>query len=291
MNRRISPLPVATLLFATATGVLAADGKPVDKSGYHLFNPVPREAMREFATDRPDQTESAYTVDAGHFQIESDLFAFSRDRDRSVPGGVVNETANFASMNIKAGVWNHADLQVVLDPYVRSRTTDRPAGTVERVGGFGDVTIRFKQNLWGDDGGATALAVMPYVKIPTAKRGLGNNSVEGGVIVPVAIELPAGFGMGLQTEADFLRNDGRSGHHLQWVNSVTVGHDIVGALAGYVEFFTVTSFESGSEWEGYLDAGLTYGLTENVQLDVGCNFGVTDVAPDYNPFVGISIRF
>lgn len=39
-----------------------------DKSGYHLFNPTPTALMREMSTDRPDQTESAYTADAGHFQ-------------------------------------------------------------------------------------------------------------------------------------------------------------------------------------------------------------------------------
>jgi hypothetical protein len=271
---------------------LAAAESDASGIGYHLFNPVPKDRMRELSTDRPDQTESAYTVDAGHFQIESDLYTFSRDVDRSAPGGgVVNEGSTFASVNLKAGLWRNVDLQVILDPYVRSRTTDRGAGTTERVGGFGDVTTRLKVNLWGNDGGTTALAVMPYLKIPTAKRGLGNNSVEGGVIVPLAVELPAGFGIGLQTEADAMRNDGRSGHHLEWVNSITVGHDLIGDLAGYVEFFTVTSFERGAPWEGYFDLGLTYGLTGNIQLDAGCNFGVTDSAPDYNPFVGITFRF
>jgi hypothetical protein len=287
--QRCRPLLVAG--FSTASVLLAGDPVP-DKSGYHLFNPVPREQMRELSTDRPDQTESPYSVDAGHIQIEADLVSFSRDHDRSAPGGgVVNETTTFGAVNLKAGLLNNVDLQLVLDAYVRSRTTDRATGVTDRVGGLGDLTTRLKVNLWGNDGGKTALALMPYVKAPTARRGLGNNSVEGGLIVPLAVELPGGFGMGLQTEADAIRNDGRSGHHLEWVNSVTVGHDLVGALAGYVEFFTVTSFERGAPWEGYFDLGLTYGLTDTIQLDLGCNFGVTDAAPDYNPFVGISLRF
>ena len=40
---------------------------------YHLFAPVPRSAMRPLSTDRPDTTESPYTVDAGHFQMEMDV--------------------------------------------------------------------------------------------------------------------------------------------------------------------------------------------------------------------------
>jgi hypothetical protein len=37
--------------------------------------------------------------------------------------------------------------------------------------------------------------------------------------------------------------------------------------------------------------GWTYAIDDNVQLDWGCNFGVTKSAPDYNPFVGLSFRF
>src|SRR5438093_6841318 len=57
------------------------DLRQSDKRQYHLFNPTPRAFLRELSTDRPDKTESPYTVDAGHFQIEMDLVSYSRDRD------------------------------------------------------------------------------------------------------------------------------------------------------------------------------------------------------------------
>src|SRR4051812_28837051 len=47
-----------------------ADSRPADKSGYTLFNPVPANLMRDLSPDRPDVTESPYTVDAGHVQAE-----------------------------------------------------------------------------------------------------------------------------------------------------------------------------------------------------------------------------
>ncbi|MFC1225577.1 hypothetical protein ACFE6N_17335 [Pedobacter sp. BG31] len=50
---------------------------------YSIFSPVPKEKLREMETDRPDVTESAITVDAGHFQYESDLFALERERPES----------------------------------------------------------------------------------------------------------------------------------------------------------------------------------------------------------------
>jgi hypothetical protein len=42
---------------------------------------------------------------------------------------------------------------------------------------------------------------------------------------------------------------------------------------------------------GTVDAGFTYALTEDIQLDAGVNIGVTRAADDWNPFLGLSWRF
>jgi len=47
-----------------------------DKSDYSLFDPTPDNQMRSFSTDRPPKANSPYTVDAGHFQYETDLAVF-----------------------------------------------------------------------------------------------------------------------------------------------------------------------------------------------------------------------
>ena len=53
---------------------------PPDKSSYNLFNPVPENLMRELSPDRPDKTESPYTLDAGHFMLEMDFANFTYDK-------------------------------------------------------------------------------------------------------------------------------------------------------------------------------------------------------------------
>lgn len=92
------------------------------------------------------------------------------------------------------------------------------------------------------------------------------------------------------TEADFV-SDGSGDYDTEFVNSITFSHDIVGNLGGYVEFFSVVSTATDSKWQGQADVGLTYAVNDNTQLDLGCNFGVTRSAPDFNPFVGLSYRF
>lgn len=278
---------------ALAVSVVALPGRadePADKSKYHLFNPTPQELMRELSTDRPDQTESPYTVDAGHFQIEMDVANGTLDHDKSNGGNVRSQSWGFSSMNLKAGLLNKVDIQFVLDGYVRSRSKDRVLGFSTDDDGFGEVQTRLKINLWGNDGGSTAFGVMPFVKWPLSQSSVRNGKTEGGVILPLAVELPAGWGMGLMTEVDFVR-DGSNAFDTEYFNTVTFSHDIVGNLGGYVEFAALFTPESDAQWQGQFDVGLTYGLCPNSQLDLGCNFGVTEVAPDYNPFIGLTVRF
>jgi hypothetical protein len=40
-----------------------------------------------------------------------------------------------------------------------------------------------------------------------------------------------------------------------------------------------------------LGTGWTYALTDDVQLDGGVNFGLTEASDRYHPFVGLSMRF
>jgi hypothetical protein len=261
-----------------------------DKSGHHLFKPTPRELMREMSTDRPDQTESPYTVDAGHFQIEMDLANGTMDRDKSNGGDVRSQVWNFGGLNLKVGLLNNVDIQFVLDGYVDARAKDYVANTSVRDSGFGEVQTRLKLNLWGNDGGKTAFAIMPFVKWPLPQTALRSGKTEGGVIFPLAVELPAGWGMGLMTEVDFVR-DSSNAFDTEYFNTVTFSHAIVGDLGGYVELAALFTPESEAQWQGQVDVGFTYGLNANTQLDIGCNFGVTSVAPDYNPFIGVTRRF
>ncbi len=132
---------------------------------------------------------------------------------------------------------------------------------------------------------------MPFIKFPTSTDGLGNNAVEGGVVFPLAVNLPRDFGLGLQTAVNILQDGSGGGYHGDFINSVTLSHDIIGRLGGYLEFFSDISTERQVGWVGTIDVGFTFLLTDNVQFDWGCNFGVTPAADDASPFAGLTWRF
>ena len=266
-------------------------GDPGSKVSYHLFHPTPSALMRDMSTDRPDQTESPYTVDAGHIQIECDLVNATFHRERTSLIDMSTTDWAILPINVKVGILNNLDLQILFDPYIHSTTRDHLADTRQRHSGSGELSSRLKLNLWGNDGGKTALALMPFLKWPLSRTEIRNGETEGGLIVPLAVDLSRGWGMGIMAEIDFVRNETDDGFDTDYVQSVTFSRDLSERIGGYVELFSVVSSVSGSDWHGQADGGLTYGLNANTQLDLGCNFGLTDSAPDLNPFVGLSLRF
>jgi hypothetical protein len=264
---------------------------PIDKSGYTIFNPTPRKFMRELSADRPDKTESAYTVDAGHFQVEMDVLNYSYDRHTPARDQTRFERVSIAPMNLKLGLLNNVDFHLNIDSYTSMRAHDFATGAVETHRGFGDIVPRIKVNLWGNDGGKSAAAIMPFVKLPTSQDQIGNNSVEGGLLVPFAFELPFGFDMGSTDGFEWNRDSVGSGRHAEIVNTLTFGHNLIGALAGYIELFSNVSTEQNAPWVATIDAGLTYQISADVRLDAGMNIGVTRAAEDWNPFMGLTWRF
>ncbi len=281
-----------SLLFAiVALAASPAFGQAVDKSAYSLANPTPADALRDLSTDRPDKTESPYTVDAGHLQIEVNFFVHSSDVDRRAAANIRSETIAIAPFNLKLGLTRTTDVQLLVETYVEQTIVDRASGAREKLSGFGDVTLRLKHNLWGNDGGRTALALMPVVKLPVSSNGLGNGAVEPGLIVPLAITVSDRVGVGLMTEVDLVEQADGRGYAANVINSAAVGFDLTSRLGAYTELFVERSTDRGARWNVTGDMGLTYALSDDLQLDGGVNIGITDAADDVELFVGVSRRF
>jgi hypothetical protein len=271
-------------------GAQETNGVPPDKSGYNLFSPTPDKYMREISPDRPDKTDSPFTVDAGHFQLEMDFANLTYDAPNSERGNVTSEDYQIAPMNLKVGVLNNMDVQLVLAPWQWERTQDKTTGTVEYQSGFGDITPRVKVNLIGNDGGFFALALIPYVTLPTAQDHLGAGGVEGGVGIPYAFDVP-NWDVGFQTTVSCDRDDVGDGYHAEIDNSVSIGHAVIGPLEYHVEFFSSVSTEQNSDWIGTFDTWFTYQVNKNLVFDGGVYIGVTAAADDWHPWVGMTWRY
>ena len=197
----------------------ASKAKP-DKNQYWLLYPTPPDQMRSFSTDRPTKSNVPYTVDASHFQYETDLVNFTHQ----VSGSTHIDTLLVPNPTFKVGLTNNADLEVNV-PFAGVRTFG--SGPSSTLWGIGDTFVRSKINLWGNDGGDTAAAVIPYVKAPSAPIGIGNGAVEGGLIGPVAYSLPNSFTLLLVPEIDVLKNVADNGRHGNYVFDVNLSREVI----------------------------------------------------------------
>lgn len=286
-------------------GILSSPALAANKNAYHLFNPVPRQQMREMSTDRPDKTESAYTVDAGHFQFEADMLSLIMSRD----GGSFSQELLFAPVNLKVGLLNNLDFHVIVLPLSWNHTTPPKPASPQDLFSFGDMLLRLKYNLWGNDDGPTALAVMPFLKLPTSSATPVNNWFEGGVVFPFAWDIGHGLGFGAQVQMDIVSNQEAlsahpeldpthqvdptvtPGYHPEFSFTSELSTDITDELGAFIEFYGgMNPFDSGNP-VATLDFGVTYAPYADIQWDIGFYLGLTPAAPSFNPFVGLSHRF
>lgn len=279
-----NPTPKPGISEAVTQQLNQPENPPPNKNQYNLFNPTPRELMRDFSPGRPSKTDTPFTVDAGHYQIEADLVAYTRDTN--------NQTEAFQIFipNIRVGLLNNVDFQISLQTYNNVRATFGGDNTQENSG-FGDTTVGVRVNFWGNDSGTTAFGMVSFVKFPTNQNNLGNNSIEGGITFPLAIDLSEKWNVGIQTQFKLNKNEADSGYNAGLVNSIVLGYQATDRLGTYFELFTDITTERDSELVATFDTGITYLLTENLQLDAGVNIGLTRAADDFNPFVGFTVRF
>lgn len=261
-------------------------------SAYSLFNPVPADKLRDLNPDRPSQLTGPFTVDAGHFQLETDFVNYTSDRHNSEHASVDVDQWNTAPFDLRVGLTGRTEIDVLYDGYVNLRTRDRAARTVTTQSGFGDLMLLFKYNFFGDDGGKFAFGILPYLKIPTNTANLGNKQVEGGIELPLSINVTDDLNVSLQAEFDAVRNDADTRYEAAFTNIAYVGYTFLHKkLTVYGEFYSRVNQGPDSEVDGEVDAGLIYYVGKNAEVDCGCNFGVTRAAADYHPFAGLSVRF
>ena len=253
-----------------------------DKSSYHLFNPVPDDQLRELTGDRPDGTESPTTVDAGHFQFEVSSVDYLRNRNAE--GDLDALTAG--ATNVRIGLLSDLELQVIFDLYAREEF-DPAGGRTEISEGFSDITLRPKLNLWGNDEGPSALAIMPAIKIPTGTE-LSNGEVEGGIVVPFGTDLADGVGLGLMAEVDWVYNEESDDYDTELFHTAVVGFDVTDALGVYLEYIGIAGEDA---YQPSFSGGVTCLVDENLQLDAGAVVGLNENADDLQIFTGFTIRF
>ena len=299
--RNLAPLGLAAKLAGLAIGLVAlsasaraddaapSDPGAPDKSGYNLLNPTPDDEMRKFAPDRPTKGFSVRTIDAGHVELEMDTFNYTYSKYL----GIASRSIQAFDPNVRIGITNWAEFDIQFNGLQSARSLGSGSGAIVPDGtGFGDVVLRTKMNLFGNDDGPVGLAIIPYVKLPSSAPVISNGAVEGGLIAPLALRLPKDYLVTLMTEVDALKDD-QNRREANFVNLIGVTHPLPGVEGAnaMVELFSSVGTDRATPPIYTFDLGMNFQLDQHTILDVGLNLGLNNAAPKVQIYTGISARF
>ena len=245
--------------------------------------------MRPFSTDRPGKTHSSLTVDAGHFQLEGDFWNYTWDR-RSKDNSKTR-AYTLINPNLKLGLTNWSEFDLFIPTYnsLEIKTGNHPT---LRATGFGDVLVGGKVNLFGNDGGDQALGAIGFIKVPTAGRGLGNDSLEYTLNLPFTTKLRKDFSLTLEPGFGLLRNSRNTGYQGDYQFLINLNRPIIGeVVTAAIELALDFPGDRNIGPRHTIDPSLQWLVTPSLQLDVGIYIGLTKAAPDWNPYIGISFRY
>lgn len=265
--------------------------------------------MRDFVTDRPDKTVNPVTVDAGHIQLEIDMFSVTFDRrippsrdpvTRPIDSGTGGFTRSqpatagakddylVALTNLRIGLLNNLDLHLLIRPLQWLRADGLTRSTAF---GIGDSRVLLKYNLWGNEGGKTAAGLTFYGDVPTGGEGLSTRAYEGGATFAWLSRAPKKTLIGFEVGGEMRRDAGRPGRHLEIPASVSFSRGFSKRLSGKIELASVVAVQRPVIWYSVVALALLLSVGPNTQLDAGINLGLSASANDFNPFLGVSQRF
>lgn len=238
---------------------------------FHLFRALPSSCLAPIDTDRPHQTDTPHVVDPGHVQFESAVVSLEADTLRR--GG---ERSLILGDNLyKVGLLNGIDLQVFYTTYARDRASSS----------FGDtLAFRAKFQVWGTNRTTSSLALVPLVIAPLK----ANGTAEAGVQAFFGSELPAELDWELNLGGVTQTIDGK--RRALPIASTALTRDVIEDLSVFGEARETSTDANLRVWDTYLDTGLLYHITRDVQVDAGGYFGVTGNAPAMTLFTGFSVR-
>ena len=214
---------------------------------------------QKIATDRPDQTESSAVVPSGSFQIESGILVGFTDNNNNSEEQLLLPSTLFRIAIVKG-----VELRII-SQFERIKNTSIGSNDT----GISDLEVGTKIQLLQKEDSNSEIAFLTHVVLPTGSKSLTSNRF--GTINKLAVShsLSDKIGLGYNVGYNFLgNNNGDMTYSLSLTFSIS---DKLGVYAEpYGALIDLKNHESN------FDAGLTYLLQDNFQLDFSFGTGINN---------------
>lgn len=226
-------------------------------------------------------TDDAGTMGTGKAQLEL-TGEYGHDKEDGV---TTKATQGDAALTY--GLSEAVDLVVDL-PYLHVKTSDDTAAMTEN--GFSDTSLAVKWRFYEHDG--LSIALKPGLTLPTGdeEEGLGAGKATYNLFFITSKEMePWGFHLNL----GYIRNENTM------EEEKNLWHASIASTVALTEHLTAVAnlgVESNPDKLAGTDpafvlAGLTYALSETIDLDCGIKYGLNDPETDYTVLAGVTLKF
>lgn len=245
--------------------------------------------LPSIVTDRPDITESAETVQKNRFQIESGVL-YNRDQGSYYDSlnQVVYFTKEFITLpNVlfRFGVNDFMELRLALSVTINNEDYN---GKYENssITNFDAPSFGFKFKLGKQDGIEPSVAVIIQAVSPVLSTESEDDYFDPSIIFcfqnTVSDNFSLGYNAGLDLQDGFGQGDG-------FFLSLSGSYSFSDKVSAFGELFSSTNFyylvpNSGA------DIGVTYLVSNNIQLDLSAGASLQNIKDDYFFGTGFSIR-
>ncbi len=253
-----------------------SSGDPCD-GGPNLDEPL--------ITDRPDFTEASVTVGRGVVQIESGYTYLSDDN-----GASSSREHIFPEMLMRVGVL--ADWFELRVGYTLIEGTTHTFGEGRATfTGSNDLYLGMKLALTGQAGVLPEMAIVPQMFVPSGSSDHTAGETLPGVNWLYGWDVTDFIATGGSTQVNRRLDDETGDPYAEFAQSWTIGYSLADRVGAYTEWFCLAPDGADSNHnENYFDGGVTFLVTDNVQLDARAGVGLNEAAADMFSGLGLSIR-
>ena len=235
------------------------------------------------STDRPGILFSIPTVKPHVFQVELGIPAVAIANG----DGMDFRSTSLVGL-IRYGLTDRFELRLGSPVYTETRVTSGGSRLTDH--GFGDVEVGAKWHLLDNVGARPSIALIPSVIVPVGEKGF---SVEHPVY---QLNAMAEWALTKDWSADalagYLNGPEAPGRYAQETLAVLLGRSLPSPKwSAYGEAAYILTNLDGASDSSFLGGGIKYLVSNDLQLDLSFDRGLTSDSPDWLFGLGLSARF
>ena len=242
------------------------------------------EEAPDLCVDRPGLGTPTCTLEPGRVMVEFGALQW----EHTAAPGARDDAITLADTLVRIGLGHSTDLQVGLGGWGHARSRSGNAVQTER--GLGDAMIGMRHGFGSPDD--AKVAVQAFVTLPIGRAPGGAGDWGAGVLVPIALPLPAGFQLELAPEVDAAVNGSGHGRHLAWGNVFGVSHPIGPSLGVTAEISAFRDEDpAGHTTDSRFALSGAWHAGRSLQIDFQVDIGLSADAPDHAILLGFARQF